>query len=83
MCATESEGMMAEKDDMILKTDIVAGVIRTEKGYAVVAHPKNREELVRSLGELQIMITREVIKVDGVNKITKQGGILNFARRRF
>ena len=65
--------------------DVVVAVVRTDEGMTYYMNPKNRGELVRALGEVQIRIMTEVIKRDGmakVSKVVKPGGIMNFARGR-
>ena len=84
---TKDELFKQNPDDFVYGKDIVAGVIRNKEGYLIAVHPKKRSELTQALGELTVAITKEIIKFDGIEGMTKSSivkphSILNFARRR-
>lgn len=80
---TKEELFKENPDNFINKRDIVVGIIRTEKGPAMCFDIKTREEMMRSLGEIQVALIGQALKqgiMSDVSKIVKPGGMLRFAR---
>ena len=74
-----------EPDKFVHREDIIAGMIRIDKGFAMCIFPKSRDEMTRALGELQVALMKEIIKHDTMaamqkNNIIKPGAIMGFAR---
>jgi len=52
------------QDNFIYKKDIIAGVVKSDKGLKMVLNIEKRSDLTQSLGELQISIMKETISSD-------------------
>ena len=87
---TKAELFKENPDNFIHRKDLVVGIVRTEKGPAMCFDIRTREEMMRSLGELQTALIGQALKhgvMSDMSKIIKPGaprpgGIMNFVRGR-
>jgi len=80
----EGEGMIDE--NTINLDEVIICLKRSDKGPMLYMKPLSRREMVNALGELQIALTREIIRYDDAAKreLAKKNssGIINAARNR-
>ena len=76
-------------DNFIHTNDVIIAFVRSEKGIGIFFNPRNRGEMVRALGEIQVKLLEEIFNVDiaiaqAKNKIVSvKGSIINRVRGAF
>ena len=84
---TKEDKFKKDPDRFIDVDTLIVAVGRSDKGMTIFLQARSRGELTKALGEMEIAITKEVIKFDGLvamskSKIVNPGGIMNFVRNK-
>lgn len=81
---TKEEQFKDNPDRFVDAGKLVVALMRTEQGPALLLNPRSRSEAVNALGEIQIAIVRECMRIDATKPtiVPAKGGIINAARNR-
>ncbi len=85
---TKAELFAQNPDRFVDSQDLIIAIMRSPEGSMLYLNPRSRLEIVATLGEVQVALTREAFVYDEKARALREkivrpgtGGIINAARR--